>query len=164
MAEKRVTIKVCTDSFEAAFLASYLEANGINVVNTYDNLASWTGRYGLLSHGARLRVWPEDAARARALLEHPPTAEQDGPDVSPEGPEAASAAEGAADHGAFTGADEPTACPNCGSTKLRKAAVYPGGRLLVLLLSAFFGEKRSVWVCEDCEWDSLQSSGDGPGV
>ncbi len=150
-----VTVKQCTNPFESAFLKDYLERNGIPARDTGAELRAFTGRYGLLSRGCRVQVRPEDAARARKLLERPPEA--------PLGFAAYGVVEPAAP--IFDVRGNLLRCPNCGSDNVEEVAISPIIRVLatVLLLGLpLLVARKRAWVCRDCDWDSTRSAAGAP--
>lgn len=151
MKSSLVTVKRCSNPFESAFLKDYLERNGIPARDSGMELRAFTGRYGLLSRGCQVQVRPEDAARARALLEHPP---ENPPDFAGQkGPAAAMPQ--------YDASGTLLACPNCGSNKIEEITVSPFVRvistILLLGLPLLMPRKRT-WICRDCDWDSARRS------
>lgn len=143
--EKLVTVKQCSNPFEASFLQAYLENNGIRVHNSGDDLRSWTGRYSMLSRGIRLQVFARDAAKAKQLLEHPP----ENNDIEEE-----PASGEPQESGVISG--DLTRCPNCGSTNIEELRTPPLLRILsiIFLLGLPLLFSRRAWICHDCDWDS----------
>ncbi len=144
-----VTVKRCTNPFESAFLKDYLERNGIPARDTGMELRAFTGRYGLLSRGCQVQVRAEDAARARALLEHPPEAPLD------------FAAQDTADIAAplFDARGNLLRCPNCGSDNVEEITISPIIRMLAIILLLglpLLVARKRAWVCRDCDWDSTR--------
>jgi hypothetical protein len=141
-----VTVKECASAVEAAFIASYLENNGIMVHNTADDMRAWTGRYSQIARGPKLRVHAKDAARARQLLENPPVLPETPDDPSLPDVQSVEIPEGV----------ELDMCPVCGSENIES---YRHEGLFSLLLSLltlgmFKASGATVWVCRNCDWDS----------
>jgi len=157
MIEKLVTVKHCSNPFEASFLQAYLENHGIRVHNSGDDLRSWTGRYSMLSRGIRLQVFARDAVKAEQLLENPP--EHHGEEEETESGEEETASGGPPETIAPNG--DLTRCPNCGSTNIEELRTPPLLRILsiIFLLGLPLLFSRRVWICRDCDWDSSRGAG-----
>jgi hypothetical protein len=144
--QRLVTVKNCQNAFESAFLKAYLVDNGIRTWDSGEEQSAWTGRYSMLSRGARLRVMPQDADRAKKLLEHPPKfpetdiAEEDDAPSKPAKVKMELGVDGAL-----------LWCPNCRSKNIEELAPS----LLARLFAGLFGHEVSgTWICRDCDWDS----------
>ncbi|HOC67347.1 MAG: hypothetical protein BWX80_03347 [Candidatus Hydrogenedentes bacterium ADurb.Bin101] len=145
MVTKYISIKQCADYAEAAFLANYLQENGIRVENSAEKMGAWTGRYSMLSRGPVLRVDPKDAARARKLLMNPPKVDE----------EALEALNKVCEQD-WTFDEELRRCPLCGSENIVR---IPEHLLLewvvnMLTLGLCKLSGRPMWICRDCDWDS----------
>ncbi|HPO13520.1 MAG TPA: hypothetical protein PLI09_08755 [Candidatus Hydrogenedentes bacterium] len=149
MAENLVVVKTCSSALEAEFIKNFLENNGIRATSSAPQLRSWTGRYTAIARSAKVLVLPRDAARARALLEHPPTmelpedAEVETEELQPE----------------YNDDGDLLRCPNCGSERIEEITSSPIMRLVMTIillgLPLIFGwGSRRTWVCRDCDWDS----------
>ncbi len=153
MSKDLIVVKRCSSALESSFVKAFLENNGIKAWDSGEEQRAWTGRYSMIARGARIMVLPGDAARARALLEHPPefhAQEEDAEDA--EGPGGAGGME-------FDEAGDLMRCPNCGSEKIEELASSPVVRWLTVVmllgLPLLFGRKR-VWICRACDWDSTR--------
>lgn len=149
MPEKLVVVKTCSSALEAEFIKAYLENNGIRATSTGAQQRAWTGRYAAIARSARVLVLPGDAARARALLEHPPAmelpedAEVEVEEFQPE----------------YNEDGDLLKCPNCGSERIEEITSSPIMRLVMTIillgLPLLFGwGGRRTWMCRDCDWDS----------
>ena len=141
-----VVVKECASAVEASFIASYLETNGIRVHNSADDMRAWTGRYSQISRSAKLRVFRQDAARARQLLENPPQLPE-----TPDDPDMPDVQNVLIEQGV-----ELESCPICGSKNIESYAHEGLFSLLFSLLSLglYKASGETVWVCRDCDWDS----------
>ncbi len=146
--EKRVAVKSCNNSFEAAFMKEYLTLHGIKAWDGRERARSIGGGYGALARNVRLTVRASDAAQARALLENPP-------DMT-EKDEALADEEEVREVAVLT--EAPERCPRCGSTRVRETGLLKnmGWMLNVILLGLPLIFRRRAWACPDCDWDSNQ--------
>lgn len=150
MAENLVVVKTCSSALEAEFIKNFLENNGVRATSSAPQFRStWTGRRAAMWRSAKVLVLPQDAACARALLEHPPTmelpedAEVEAEEVEPE----------------YNDGGDLLRCPNCGSERIEEITASPIMRLVMTImlfgLPLIFGwGSRRTWVCRDCDWDS----------
>ncbi|HOH31959.1 MAG TPA: hypothetical protein PLC40_19935 [Candidatus Hydrogenedentes bacterium] len=149
MVTKYISIKQCADYAEAAFLANYLQENGIRVENSAEKMGAWTGRYSMLSRGAVLRVDPKDAAKARKLLANPPKVKdadlESLSDVHEQD---------------WTFEEELRRCPLCGSENIVRIPEHLFLEWVVNMLTLGFCKLsgKPMWICRDCDWDSRRKS------
>lgn len=152
MSKDLVTVKQCSSALESSFIKAFLENNGIKVWDTGDQQRSWTGRYSMLSRGARIMVLPGDAARARKLLENPPEFH-----IPEDEEEAADESGGTAPKMEFDEEGNLLRCPNCGADKIEELVSSPVVRwitVIILLGLPLLSPQKRTWICRACDWDS----------
>jgi hypothetical protein len=151
MQQKLMTVKQCSDPAEAAFLANFLEENGIHVENSAEKMGAWTGRYSLLSRGPLLRVHPVDADKARRLLKNPPTIS----DAELERVSQPVEAEWDPD-------EVLKCCPLCGSEQIVSvsSSLLMDWVVNIVMLGMHKSTNAPMWICRNCDWDSRRRISD----